>query len=193
MPSNLIVNNKIIILIILVFVMIFPFCDKFAGKDSKNNIRESKGWTGNIIRVYSRDVDNGNTEIFAVDDAGNNRRLTHSPSRDEAPTLSPDKTKIAFNSNRDGEPAIYLMDIEGNIIRRLTNLRDINHLSRENRWKDSDQLIIWEVPGWRGYDSQRNIRIYQIHREYVNVITGVRSGIRVETYSEGTGQLFDVK
>jgi len=185
-------RSKIRRILALAIVILFAFCNKEGGKDSDNS-KKNLSWTGNVKRVYSEEVVNGNTEIFAVDNAGNIKRLTSSPSRDEAPTLSPNKTKIAFNSNRDGKPAIYVMDLEGNILRRLTNLRNIDLLSRKNRWKDNEQLITWEVKGWRGYDPQRSMRIYQIHREYVNVNTGEPSGVRVETYSEGTGQLIEVK
>ncbi len=184
--------SKIRLILALAIVILFAFCNKEGGKDSDNS-KKNISWTGNVKKVYSEEVVDGNTEIFAADYAGNIKRLTSSPSRDEAPTLSPDKTKIAFNSDRDGEPAIYVMDCEGNILRRLTSLRNIDLLSRENRWKDNEQLITWEVRGWKGYDTQRDMRIYQVHREYVNVNTGESSGIRVETYSEGTGQLLEVK
>ena len=37
------------------------------------------------------------------------------------PALSPDGTKIAFTSNRDGNPELYVMNRDGGGVRRLTN------------------------------------------------------------------------
>jgi TolB protein len=42
------------------------------------------------------------------------------------PEFSPDGSLIAFNSNRDGESEIYLMNRDGSNIRRLTNNRAID-------------------------------------------------------------------
>ena len=41
------------------------------------------------------------------------RRLTDSPGLDEGPEFSPDGTKIAFSSARDGQQEIYVMDADG--------------------------------------------------------------------------------
>jgi TolB protein len=37
------------------------------------------------------------------------------------PMYSPDGTKLAFTSNRDGNPEIYVMNVDGSGLRRLTN------------------------------------------------------------------------
>ena len=37
------------------------------------------------------------------------------------PVFSPDGTRIAFTSNRDGNPEIYVMNRDGSNVRRLTN------------------------------------------------------------------------
>ena len=37
------------------------------------------------------------------------------------PVFSPDGTQIAFMSNRDGNPEIYVMNRDGSNVRRLTN------------------------------------------------------------------------
>jgi Tol biopolymer transport system component len=49
------------------------------------------------------------------------RRLTDSPGLDEGPEFSPDGTKIAFSSARDGQQEIYVMDADGANPRRLTD------------------------------------------------------------------------
>jgi Tol biopolymer transport system component len=49
------------------------------------------------------------------------RRLTDSPGLDEGPVWSPDGTKIAFSSARDGQQEIYVMSADGSDQRRLTS------------------------------------------------------------------------
>src|SRR5262249_7886288 len=48
-------------------------------------------------------------------------RLTNNPAADEMPRWSPDGSKIAFQSNRDGKYEIYVMDVDGANVKRLTN------------------------------------------------------------------------
>jgi len=50
------------------------------------------------------------TNIFQIDSAGGNlERLTVGPSQDRRPSLSPDGSKLAFQTNRDGIYEIYVM------------------------------------------------------------------------------------
>jgi len=49
------------------------------------------------------------------------RRLTDSPGLDEGPVWSPDGTKIAFSSDRDGQQELYVMNADGSDPRRLTD------------------------------------------------------------------------
>lgn len=48
-------------------------------------------------------------------------RLRIGPFDDFGPAWSPDGTRIAFSSNRDGNFEIYLMDADGSNQTRLTN------------------------------------------------------------------------
>jgi Tol biopolymer transport system component len=55
-------------------------------------------------------------------DGSNQIRLTHNPAWDSLPTWSPDGTKIAFASNKDGNLEIYIMNVvNGSEQTRLTN------------------------------------------------------------------------
>jgi Tol biopolymer transport system component len=49
------------------------------------------------------------------------RRLTDSAGLDEGPVWSPDGTKIAFSSDRDGQQELYVMNSDGSDPRRLTD------------------------------------------------------------------------
>src|SRR5262245_17279780 len=48
-------------------------------------------------------------------------RLTNNNASDEGPAWSPDGSRIAFASNRDGKTEIYVMDADGSNVKRLTN------------------------------------------------------------------------
>ena len=54
-------------------------------------------------------------------DGGNPINLTNDPRSDADPAWSPDGTKIAFASNRDGDGEIYVMDADGGNPTNLTN------------------------------------------------------------------------
>jgi len=53
-------------------------------------------------------------------DGSNQKRLTNNDFADEGPAISPDGKKIAFHSNRSGNWEIYIMDITGKNVQRLT-------------------------------------------------------------------------
>ncbi len=72
--------------------------------------------------AYQSDL-NGNTDIYlkdistlgqaGFDPTAPGTRLTDSPYRDEAPSWSPDGTKIAFHTNRNGDFDIFMMNSDG--------------------------------------------------------------------------------
>ena len=54
-------------------------------------------------------------------DGQNVKRLTNAKDDDTAPAWSPDGRKIAFQSKRDGNPEIYVMNADGTGQTRITN------------------------------------------------------------------------
>lgn len=69
---------------------------------------------GTILFTYKGD-------IFSVPSKGGDaRRLTTSPAYDTAPVWSPDGSKIAFSSTREGSSDIFVMDAKGGTPRRVT-------------------------------------------------------------------------
>ena len=78
--------------------------------------------TGRIVFTSFRD---GNFEIYVMDaDGGNQKNLSNHPAYDGQPDWSPDGTKIAFFSGRDGDRSqIYVMDADGKNVIRLTDGR----------------------------------------------------------------------
>ena len=62
------------------------------------------------------------TDIYAMNaDGSNQANLTRNPYLDNEPAWSPDGSKIAFISYRDGNSEIYVMNADGSYPRRLTN------------------------------------------------------------------------
>jgi Tol biopolymer transport system component len=74
-------------------------------------------------------------------------RLTNDPLRDAEPAWSPDGTKIAFTSNRDGNHEIYVLNADGTGVTRLTNdpLRDA-----EPAWSPDGTKIAFSRSGYLG-------------------------------------------
>ena len=64
--------------------------------------------------VFGSARNNGNHDIFLMDlDGSNQTRLTTSGAYDDQPKWSPDSSKIAFISGRDGNFEIYTMNPDG--------------------------------------------------------------------------------
>lgn len=82
----------------------------------------SRGPRG-IIAVTNRVVGaSSTTDIYLVPvEGGAPRRVTRHPANDEAPAWSPDGTRIAFRSTRDGGPALYITNTEGSLLKRLVS------------------------------------------------------------------------
>jgi Tol biopolymer transport system component len=78
-----------------------------------------------IAFVSERD---GNQEIYVIAvpdgtdaDGGNSLRLTDNPAEDMRPSWSPDGSQIVFNSMRDGNWELYVMNADGSAQQRLTD------------------------------------------------------------------------
>jgi Tol biopolymer transport system component len=70
-----------------------------------------------------------NMEIWAIEwPGGEQRRLTNSPGKDDYSNPNPDNDGIVFVSERDGNPELYLMGVDGSDQRRLLETPDV----REN-------------------------------------------------------------
>jgi TolB protein len=87
---------------------------------------DSLGFAGELegYRFLTTSVRTGDTEIFFVDPyLGDAVNLTRSPkSEDRYPCFSPDGTRVAFISDRDGSANLYVMSADGRGVRQLTHV-----------------------------------------------------------------------
>ena len=87
----------------------------------------SKSWKNNVIKI-----DNAKVDVFVMNANGSNQvNLTQFPDNDTKPTWSPDGSKIAFVSFRDGKRDIFTMAPDGSDIQRLI---DDKHMDEAPDW-----------------------------------------------------------
>ncbi len=105
-------------------------------------LSDGKVATGGV--VFSA-VTSGNTDIFKVDDEYEGPvRLTTASGRDFAPAWSPNKRTIAFLSDRNGTPSLWLMDSMGESKRQVTGPELI---ISDFRWAPDSKRIGVEIAG----------------------------------------------
>ena len=61
-------------------------------------------------------------------DGSNMVRVTSNLFNDEVPSGSPDGAKVVFASERDGNLEIYLMNVDGRSLIRITNESDTDYV-----------------------------------------------------------------
>jgi len=89
---------------------------------SRSGLNSGAAWFpggGSLVATLSFE---GNAELYKLgaSDGAVQARLTNSPSIDLSASVSPDGSKIAFVSDRQGTPQIFLMPASGGGARRLT-------------------------------------------------------------------------
>ena len=84
----------------------------------------------------------GSSDIYLLNGSSGDiqRRLTRSRGIDISPTWSPSGDQIAFISDREGTPQIWLMDRDGSRQRRLTFQGKYN---QSPRWSPDGKLIVF--------------------------------------------------
>jgi hypothetical protein len=83
----------------------------------------------------------GNLDIWLLDEEGRETQLTQHPAADQAPVWSPDGTRIAFETVRDGNSEIYVMDADGS---NQVNLTRNSADDQAPAWSADGTLIAFE-------------------------------------------------
>ena len=79
---------------------------------------------GNKIVMSYSDPDVGNSEIYILDlQTRVSKRITNNSSIDVSGSFSPDGKKIVFNSDRTGRRHLYIVDNDGNNLKRISRER----------------------------------------------------------------------
>jgi len=98
--------------------------DPVIGKPPGDDAGGAAGSTGSSLDAWiAFDSDGGasNRDIYIIRANGTDRRrLTRDPSAEMQPSFSPDGTKLAFTSDRDGPMEIYVMDLATGVAARVT-------------------------------------------------------------------------
>lgn len=94
---------------------------------------------GSLVLTLSFD---GNAELYRIDASDGKilKRLTNDPAIDSSPSISADGTQIAFVSNRQGTPQIFVMPMAGGEPRRVTFRGSYNQTPRWNPRRDRQQI-----------------------------------------------------
>jgi len=119
----------------------------------------------------------GNAELYKIG-AGNGRimaRLTRSPGADLSASISPGGGQIAFVSDRQGTPQIYLMSSSGGGAKRLTYQGNYNQTPAFSPRKDVPMIA------FTGRDERYVFDIF---------LYDLRSG-KIERVTQGQGSNFD--
>jgi TolB protein len=125
------------IMLLMYFVIVFTI--------SNTQMLNAAIAPGKIAFESTRDgasVDPYYDEIYVMNEDGTNIvRLTNSLNYDGVPTWSPDGTKIAFESWRDGNREIYVMDADG---ANQTNLTNYAALDEAPSWSPDGTKIAFD-------------------------------------------------
>jgi TolB protein len=119
----------------------------------------------------------GNSEIYRIDpsDGRVEARLTNNPAIDSSPCYSADGSQIAFVSNRQGSPQIFVMSAMGGGAKRVTFQGKYNQTPRYSPRTDKPQIA------FTGRDERGVFDIF---------ILDVKSG-RIDRLTQGKGSNLD--
>jgi TolB protein len=112
----------------------------------RGNLAITPSWhpRAQTIAFVSFGLDNSSLDILTVNaDGSGEKRLTTHPADDRRPVWSPKGTQILFESYRDGGVGLYIMDLDGRIVRKVTDDRLVG---RPGAWLSDLHGASWFDP-----------------------------------------------
>lgn len=126
---------------------IMTLADRKVRMVSQRGVSIDPGWrnSGEVATTLSFE---GDQEIYlARADGSLARRITNSRGIDVSPSFSPDGTKMAFVSSRNGLPQIFVLDLSNGQTRRLTYAGRYNTQPSWSPAGDKIAFSTWEKNG----------------------------------------------
>ncbi|NJL06151.1 MAG: hypothetical protein HC911_14855, partial [Chloroflexaceae bacterium] len=127
-----------------------------------NNVQDREpAWSpdGKQLAVWSDRESLEQWDIVVIDlETGTEERVTFHPAGDFQPTWSPDGREIAFTSNRDGNDEIYVVDVQTQRERNISNSPDSEE--RFPAWSPAQALGRGAVIA---FASNREIGVFNIY------------------------------
>jgi TolB protein len=110
---------------------------------SFNGFDNFADWSGSNLIAFVR-IRQDDDDIYVIRPTGNGlRRVVRHSGMDREPSWSPNSTRIAFTSERSMGREIFLLDLDGGRVERLTNTPRGN-VAQRPRWSPNGRWILYE-------------------------------------------------
>ncbi len=115
------------------------------------------------------------SDVYVVNPDGTGlRSLTQTAGQASSwhPTWSPDGSKVAFQSDRDGKTELYTMNADGSGLRRLTDTPGTGRYAGQPAWSPDGQQIAFDS----NHSGREEIYLFDVKTSHVRALTETPNG-----------------